>query len=114
MADVIVVSVYAADALPLEVYAWINAWLPRRNSRMGVLKALIGVAETQDSKSVHTREYFQDVARQGELDFLPQERLRPFISAMKLITERASPPVQTLLDLCDLPYRAYSHWGLNE
>jgi hypothetical protein len=42
VADVIVVSVYAADELPLDLYVWINAWLPRRNSREGAFTALIG------------------------------------------------------------------------
>jgi hypothetical protein len=33
VADVIAISVYAADELPLGLYVWIDAWLPRRNSR---------------------------------------------------------------------------------
>src|SRR5580658_2369959 len=33
VADVIVVSVHAADELPLNLYAWVAAWLPRRLSR---------------------------------------------------------------------------------
>jgi len=44
-ADVIVISVYAADELPLDLYVWIEAWLPRRLSRRGALAALVGVAE---------------------------------------------------------------------
>ena len=28
VADVIVISVYAADELPLGLYVWIDAWLP--------------------------------------------------------------------------------------
>jgi hypothetical protein len=76
-ADVIVVSIHAADELPLDFYAWIDVWLPRRRSRAGALAALIGVAEPLDSRSVRTREYLQAVARRCNLDFIPQERRRP-------------------------------------
>ena len=77
VADVIVVSVYAADELPLDLYVWIDAWLPRRPSRMGALTALIGVADPLDSQSVRTQEYLEAVARKAQLDFIPQERKRP-------------------------------------
>lgn len=72
-ADVIVVSVHAADELPLELYAWITAWLPRRISRVGTLAALIGVARQPDSQAVRTHQYLQAVARRGQLDFIPYE-----------------------------------------
>src|SRR5580698_10505736 len=52
VADVIVVSVYAAHELPLDLYVWVQAWLPRRHSRAGALTALIGVAEPPDSRFV--------------------------------------------------------------
>jgi hypothetical protein len=76
-ADVIVVSVYAADELPLEIYVWIDLWLPRRRWRAGALAALVGVAEPLDAPSVRTHEYLQAVARKGQLDFIPQESKRP-------------------------------------
>ena len=71
VADVIVVSVYAADELPLDLYVWINAWLPRRNSREGAFTALIGTAEAQDSQSVRTHVYLHAVARKAQLEFIP-------------------------------------------
>jgi hypothetical protein len=71
------ISVYAADELPLQLYVWIDAWLPRRLSRAGALTAVIGVAEPLDSQSVRTHEYLQAVARRAQLDFIPQERKRP-------------------------------------
>jgi len=71
VADVIVISVYAADELPLGLYVWIDAWLPRRTSREGALTALIGADEPQDPLSFRTREYFQAVARKAQLDFIP-------------------------------------------
>ena len=71
VADVIVVSVHAAEELPLGLYVWIDAWLPRRTSREGALTALIGTDEPQDPQSSRTREYLQAVARKARLDFIP-------------------------------------------
>jgi hypothetical protein len=74
VADVILVSVYAADELPLDLYVWIDAWLPRRPLRVGALRALVGVAEPRQPQSVRTLDYLQAVARKAQLDFIPQER----------------------------------------
>jgi hypothetical protein len=71
VADVIVVSVYAADELPIDLYVWIDAWLPRRPPHEGALTALIGADEPQEPQSVRTRKYLQAVARKGQLDFIP-------------------------------------------
>jgi hypothetical protein len=71
VADVIVVSLYAADELPLDLYVWINVWLPRRNLREGAFTALIGADRPQDSHSVRTHGYLQAVAHKGQLDFIP-------------------------------------------
>jgi hypothetical protein len=76
-ADIIIVSVYATEELPLDLYAWIDAWLPRRLQENGVLVALIGAAEAADGKPSHAHEYLRAVARRGRLDFLPQHRLLP-------------------------------------
>jgi hypothetical protein len=81
-ADVIVVSVYAAGELPLDLYVWFDLWLPRRLERGGALTALVGVAEPPDSHAARTFEYLQAVARKGQLDFIPQERKRPIISPL--------------------------------
>jgi len=116
-ADVIVISVYAADELPLELCVWIEAWLPRRLSRVGALAALIGVADPLDSPSVRTLEYLQAVARKAELDFIPQERKRPDatrVSAIKLIAEQASLTSKEFQELHGRPCAAYYHSGLNE
>jgi len=81
VADVIVVSVYAADELPLELHAWVDAWLPRRLSRAGALTALIGVAAPLESQSIRTINYLQAVARRARLDFVAQEHQRPAASS---------------------------------
>jgi hypothetical protein len=81
VADVIMVSVYAADELPLDLYVWVQAWLPRRLLRAGALTAFIGVAEPPDYQFFRTVEYLQAVASKAQLDFIPQERMRPVASA---------------------------------
>jgi hypothetical protein len=79
-ADVIVISVYAVDELPVDLRAWIDAWLPRRQPRMGALAAVIGVAEPLETRSVRTLEYLQAVAHKAQLDFIPHERQWPVTS----------------------------------
>jgi hypothetical protein len=76
------VSVYAADELPLDLYVWVQAWLPRRLSWAGVLAALIGVVEPPDAHFVRTREYLQAVASRARLDFSPA-------SSIDMIRERS-------------------------
>jgi nucleotide-binding universal stress UspA family protein len=117
VADVIVVSVYAANQLPVELYVWVDAWLPRRLSRVGALAVLVGVAEPLESQSVRTLEYLQAVAQKAQLDFFPQERKRPIASSassIELITERVGTNAQSLKELYGRRYDAYYHWGLNE
>ncbi len=45
MADVLIVSVRAADELSPDLYEWIEAWLPLRLQLAGTLVALIGAPE---------------------------------------------------------------------
>jgi hypothetical protein len=115
-ADVIVVSVYAADDLPLNLYAWITAWLPRRLSRAGALAAMVGVAEPLDSPSLRTLKYLQAVARRAQLDFIPQPRVRAAHST--LASHRAAEPAAaeraSLEDRRGQRYFPYHHCGLNE
>lgn len=117
VADVIVVSVYGAHELPLDLYVWIDAWLPRRPLRVGALTALIGFAQPLDSESARTFEYLRAVARKAKLDFVPQACQRPIASpadSIKLSSEHAGGPAQAPQELRDYRYDAYSHWGLNE
>jgi hypothetical protein len=88
VADVIVVSVYAADELPLELYTWVEAWLPRRLLRAGALAALIGVAEALESQFIRTITSLQAVARKARLDFIPQAHKRPAVSTASSINLR--------------------------
>jgi hypothetical protein len=77
VANVIVVSVHAADELPLNLYVWIDVWLPRRPSRFGTLTALIGIVESMETQSVRVFEYLEAVARRGEMNFIRQKRNWP-------------------------------------
>jgi hypothetical protein len=117
VADVILVSVYAADELPLDLYVWVDVWLPRRQSRVGALTALIGVTEPLDFQSARTLDYLQAVARKGRLDFIPQERKRPAIFpafSTGLIAQPAGDTAQAHQELYGPRYDAYYHWELNK
>jgi hypothetical protein len=116
-ADVIVVSVYAAEELPLDLYVWFEAWLPRRLPRVGALTALIGVEESMDSQTVRTLEYLQAVARKAKLDFVPRKRKRPGAfptAALKATQAEANAAKQGLCELYGRQSDNYCHWGLNE
>jgi hypothetical protein len=117
VADVIVVSVYAADKLPLDLYVWVAAWLPRRLSRAGALAALVGVGEPLDAPSLRTMEYLQAVARKAQLDFIPQEHKRPSAPSappIEIIAKPAGAAAQLLLEYYIHGNDAYDHWGLND
>jgi len=105
-ADVIVVSVYAAEELPLNLYVWVAAWLPRRLSRTGAMAALVGVAEPQDSQTARTIEYLEAVARRAQLEFVPQARRRT--GASPVPTKPLTEPDRQLY------FHHDRHWGLNE
>jgi hypothetical protein len=116
VADVIVISVHAADDLPLNLYAWIAAWLPRRLSRAGALAAMVGVAEPLDSPSLRTLKYLQAVARRAQLDFIPQPRRWTGASILvsKPVAVPATADLPSLQDRNGQRYFAYYHCGLNE
>jgi hypothetical protein len=73
-ADVIVLAARAAEGMPLAFYAWINAWLPNRFQRGGVLAALLGKTERSGARPVRVGEYLREVARQGRMSFLLETR----------------------------------------
>ena len=76
-ADAILVSIYDAEELPVELCAWIDAWLPRRYVPMGALIALITKPEQPGDQMNHARDYLRTVAHKGRLDFLLRERRLP-------------------------------------
>ena len=80
VADVIMVSIYDAKELPIELCGWINAWLPYRSLPTGALIALINVPGQPGAQTNHARDYLRSVARVGRLDFLLRERRLPVAS----------------------------------
>jgi hypothetical protein len=69
------------------------------------------------AQSVRAKEYLQSVVRKGQLDFIPQERMRPVafpFSSIKLIAERASFTLQVPHEIRGQRSDAHTHWGLNE
>jgi hypothetical protein len=57
------------------------------------------------------------MARKANLDFIPQQRMRPVgssASSIKLITEPARTTAPRLQELYGRNDDVYQHWGLNE
>jgi hypothetical protein len=73
VADVILVSVYAASQLPGGLHSWIDAWLPRRRPGAGTLVALISTLDHPQFRSSLLHDYLRTVARNGHLDFQAHE-----------------------------------------
>jgi hypothetical protein len=89
LADVIIVSAYAANELHCMLFAWIDAWLRRRRPGPGTLLALISMLDHPDFQTSFLRKYLQAVARKGYLDFLPHERKLPVGVADSCLKEEA-------------------------
>jgi len=94
-ADVILVSIYDVEELPVNLCVWIDAWLPRRYLSMGALIALISTPGRPGAQTDHARDYLRAVARKGRLDFLLRERRLPAASRgyfyMEKTTEWTAP-----------------------
>ena len=80
-ADVLVIAVRDTDELPMILYVWIDAWLPRRAGLSGALVALIGVSAQPATQTGRTHRLLEMVARKAGLDFLPREYKLPEPSA---------------------------------
>ena len=89
VANVILVSIYDANALPDELGVWIDAWLERRYQQTGALIALISVPGLPGDQTNHARDYLRNVARKGQLDFLLRERRLPVKSRGYFYMEKA-------------------------
>jgi hypothetical protein len=99
-ADVILVSAHAAEQMPLSLYAWIDAWLPRRRQRGGTLVSLMDITGSSLSVVTRVRCYLQAVANRARLGFLEEERKLPLgcshCNAVAQITERVQTTTQVL------------------
>jgi hypothetical protein len=88
-ADILIVSVRGTKALPLDLYEWIEAWLPLRLQLAGALVALIGVPEQPSADSFRIGGFLRDVARRGQLEFLSQHQELPLALPDSPLTEIA-------------------------
>jgi hypothetical protein len=91
-ADVLVVSIRDAGELPVDLYVWIDAWMPRRTRRPGAMVALIGVPPQPDPQSGRAHKYLEAVSRRVGLDFLPRERKLPEESPVPSGFHGSTPP----------------------
>ena len=75
VADLVIVSVHHAEALPSEVKSWIDLWLKQRGNRPAVLLALFDPLYLGTSNSMQT--YLREVARRGNMEFLARSEDKP-------------------------------------
>lgn len=73
-ADVIIVTVRAAEGLPLPFYVWVDSWLPHHAPGTAALVALIAMPDNPGSQLDRASQYLRTVARQGRMDFHIEER----------------------------------------
>lgn len=114
-ADVVLVAVSGAEALPLELHVWFDAWLARRAHTAGSLVALVGEPARPSHQTARALDYFRTIAHRGGLDFFPQTRpLRPESHALPTpppLPQGAPPRSSGAARVHPAPSR---HWGLNE
>ncbi|MGD0743869.1 MAG: hypothetical protein ABSA45_01830 [Verrucomicrobiota bacterium] len=89
VADVVLVSIYDAKELPVNLSAWTDTWLPNRCLPMGALIALISVPGQLNAQTKPARDYLRAVARKGRMDFLLRERWLPETSRGYFYMEKA-------------------------
>jgi hypothetical protein len=117
-ADVLIISATVAEDLPLNLYVWIDAWLPRRKSDEGALVTLLSVSEEASGTSARALAYFQAIAARARMNFLPEERKLDradksptFIDEMHT---RAVTVTPILGDILSRSREGYRDWGINE
>jgi hypothetical protein len=71
-ADVIVVSVYDHEDLPLECHAWVEAWLPHRLQVRGALIGFIAAPDRRGVQPNHIQAHLRAVADEAGLDFFSE------------------------------------------
>ncbi len=74
-ADLVIISVHHAEALPDEVKSWIDLWLKQRSSRSAVLLALFDPLYLGTSSSIQA--CLREVAKQGNMEFLARSEEKP-------------------------------------
>jgi hypothetical protein len=117
-ADVLIISATVAQDLPLNLYVWIDAWLPRRKIDEGALVTLLSVSEEASGASARALAYFQAIAARARMNFLPEERKldRPEKNPtfMDEMHSRAVTVTPILGDILSRGREGYRDWGINE
>jgi hypothetical protein len=76
-ADVMIVSVHAAETIPVVLSRWFEEWLAQRaqqeRAKTGALIALIAARQPAAPQLASTRECLRGIADRGHLDFLPHD-----------------------------------------
>jgi hypothetical protein len=100
-ADVIILSIHDGDELALNLQAWVEAWLPRRDLPVGALITLICVAEDSKASSLRARKQLEAVARRARMDLLLEERWLQPLSPQIADRDRDSRPANIKLRSLD-------------
>ena len=74
-ADLVIVSVHHAEALPKEVKGWIELWLKQKRTRPAVLLALFDPLYQGTSSSMQV--FLREVAKKGNMEFLARSEEKP-------------------------------------
>ncbi len=74
-ADLVIISVHHAEALPEEVKSWIDLWLKQKGARPTVLSALFDPLHLGSSSYIQT--FLQGIARKGNMEFLVRSEEKP-------------------------------------
>jgi len=74
-ADLVIVSVHHAEALPAEVLSWIDLWLKQKGRRTTVLAALFDPIYLGSSSSMQA--YLQEVTSRGHIEFVVRSEEKP-------------------------------------
>ena len=99
-ADLIVFAATAEGDFPINVKAWVEAWLKQRGDREGKLASLLEPIAGAEDREGQKHHYLREVAHHGAMDYLTQvppgmSRLIP--DSLEAYTERAD-QVTSLLD----------------
>ncbi len=117
-ADVLVVGVRDSVALPINLYVWVDAWMPGRGGRAGALVALIGVSPQPDAQSGRAHAYLETIAQRAGMDFLPRERKLPrhpiTMGGVLHFGKRASPPIAWAAGAFGINPRPRLDWRVSE
>ena len=74
-ADLVIISVHHAEALPEELKSWIDLWVKQKGRRATVLSALFDPVYMGSSTSIQA--FLQGVARKANMEFLVCSEEKP-------------------------------------